>query len=67
MRERLGEVVEQGGFGYHTTVGHMIEAFCAWSARRHGWEPDPDLVVANASVLQGSGRAWRPLPSRPAP
>ena len=53
MRERLGEVVEQGGFGYHTTVGHMIEAFCAWSARRHGWEPDPDLVVANASVLQG--------------
>ena len=53
MRERLGEVVEQGGFGYHTTVGHMIEAFCAWSARRHGWEPDPNLVVANASVLQG--------------
>ena len=53
MRERLREVVEQGGFGYHTTVDHMIEAFCAWSARRHGWEPDPDLVVANASVLQG--------------
>ena len=53
MTERLREVVEQGGFGYHTTVDHMIEAFCAWSARRHAWEPDPDLVVANASVLQG--------------
>ena len=53
MRDRLREVVEQGGFGYHTTVDHMIETFCAWSARRHGWEPDPDLVAANASVLQG--------------
>ena len=53
MTERLREVVEQGGFGYHTTVDHMIEAFCAWSARRHDWEPDPGLVVANASVLQG--------------
>ncbi|MED5394298.1 MAG: hypothetical protein VYA26_07590, partial [Actinomycetota bacterium] len=53
MTERLRAVVEQGGFGYHTTVDRMIEAFCGWSVRRHGWEPDPDLVVANASVLQG--------------
>jgi len=53
MRERLREVVDLGGFGYHSTVDHMVEAFCGWSTRRHGWTPDPDLVVPNTSVLQG--------------
>ncbi len=53
MQARLREVVDLGGFGYHSTVDHMIEAFCGWSTRRHGWTPDPALVAPNTSVLQG--------------
>ena len=53
MQARVREVVDLGGFGYHSTVDHMIEAFCGWSSRRHGWTPDPALVAPNASVLQG--------------
>ena len=53
MRDRLREVVDLGGFGYHSTIGHMIEAFCDWSTRRHGWTPEPALIVPNTSVIQG--------------
>ncbi len=53
MRDRLREVVDLGGFGYHSTIDHMVEAFCGWSARRHGWAPDPALTVPNTSVIQG--------------
>ena len=53
MRNRLREVVDLGGFGYHATIDHMIEAFCGWSNRRYGWTPDPALTVPNTSVIQG--------------
>ena len=53
MRNRLREVVDLGGFGYHATIDHMIEAFCGWSTRRYGWTPDPALTVPNTSVIQG--------------
>ncbi len=53
IRNRLREVVDLGGFGYHATIDHMIEAFCGWSTRRYGWTPDPALTVPNTSVIQG--------------
>ena len=55
MQARLHEMVELGGFGYPTTSAftRMAEAFSGWSSRRHGWVPDPALIVPNTSVVQG--------------
>lgn len=55
MQARLHEVVELGGFGYPSTSAftRMAEAFSGWSSRRHGWAPDPALIVPNTSVVQG--------------
>jgi cystathionine beta-lyase len=53
MRERLREVVDLGGFGYHLGAEELAGAFSSWWSRRHGWDADPALVVPNASVLQG--------------
>lgn len=53
IQSRLRDIVDLGGTGYHDRFGTMSEAFCGWSSRRHAWTPDPELVVATASVLQG--------------
>ncbi|HAQ22802.1 MAG TPA: hypothetical protein DGF10_04310 [Acidimicrobiaceae bacterium] len=53
MQEKLREVVELGGFGYHLGAEAFAEAFSGWWSRRHGWDADPALVVPNTSVLQG--------------
>ena len=53
ITDRLRDIVEMGGTGYHDRFGAMAQAFSGWSSRRHGWTPDPELVVATASVLQG--------------
>jgi cystathionine beta-lyase len=31
----------------------LFEAFTAWMAHRHGWQPDPALTHANTDVVQG--------------
>ena len=53
MTERLLELVELGAYGYHDAVAGLGPAFSGWMTRRHGWRPDPELVVATGSVLQG--------------
>ena len=53
MTERLAELVELGAFGYHDAVARLGPAFSGWMTRRHGWTPDPDLVLPTVSVLQG--------------
>ncbi len=41
------------GYGQMTDTVRLFEAFAAWMARRHGWQPDPTLTHANADVVQG--------------
>ena len=53
MQETLRRAVDLGGFGYHQGHEALGEAFAGWWSRRHGWDADPELVVPNASVLQG--------------
>ena len=53
MVERLSELVGLGAFGYHDAAARLGPAFSGWMARRHGWTPDPELVVPTVSVLQG--------------
>ena len=53
MTERLLELVELDAYGYHDAVAGLGPAFSGWMTRRHGWRPDPELVVATGSVLQG--------------
>ena len=41
------------GYGRMTDAVPLFEAFAAWMAHRHGWEPDPELTHANTDVVQG--------------
>lgn len=41
------------GYGQPTDTILLFEAFSAWMARRHHWQPDPTLTHANANVVQG--------------
>ena len=53
VRERLRELVDAGAFGYHYGDEPMVEAFCRWVGRRHGWSPDPGLIRPTTNVVQG--------------
>ena len=41
------------GYGQLTDTIPLFEAFSAWMARRHQWQPDPSLTHANTDVVQG--------------
>jgi cysteine-S-conjugate beta-lyase len=41
------------GYGQMTGPSQLFEAFSAWMARRHGWEPDPTLTHVNTDVVEG--------------
>jgi cystathionine beta-lyase len=45
--------VQDYGYGQMTDAVTLFEAFTAWMAHRHGWQPDPDLTHANTDVVQG--------------
>ena len=41
------------GYGTMTDAIPLFDAFAAWMARRHRWQPDPTLTHANTDVIQG--------------
>ena len=41
------------GYGQMTDAIPLFDAFAAWMARRHNWQPDPALTHANTDVVQG--------------
>src|SRR5260370_3834352 len=41
------------GYGQMTDAVLLFEAFSAWMARRHHWQPHPMLTQANIDVVQG--------------
>ena len=41
------------GYGTMTDAIPLFDAFAAWMARRHKWQPDPALTHANTDVIQG--------------
>ena len=43
------------GYGQMTDPNSvpLFDAFAAWMARRHNWQPDPTLTHANTDVIQG--------------
>ncbi len=51
--ERLRELVDVRAFGYHSAGDDVGPAFSRWAAQRHGWTPDPGLILPTANVLQG--------------
>ncbi len=51
--ERLRELVDLRAFGYHSAADDVGPAFSRWATQRHGWTPDPELVLPTANVLQG--------------
>ncbi|MCH2412857.1 MAG: aminotransferase class I/II-fold pyridoxal phosphate-dependent enzyme [Acidimicrobiales bacterium] len=53
VHERLRELVDAGAYGYHDAADPMVEAFCRWASRRHGWSPEPGLVRPTTNVVQG--------------
>ncbi len=53
VHERLRQLVDAGAYGYHAVDDELVEAFCNWVFRRHGWSPDPDLVRPTNNVVQG--------------
>src|SRR5260370_32346952 len=55
VQAAVARLTEQQDYGYGqmTDSVTMFEAFSGWMARRHGWRPDPALMVANIDVVQG--------------
>jgi cystathionine beta-lyase len=51
--ERLRDLVDLRAFGYHSAGDNVGPAYSSWATRRHGWTPDPDLILLTANVLQG--------------
>jgi cystathionine beta-lyase len=53
VHERLRQLVDAGAYGYHDANESMVEAFCRWATRRHGWSPEAGLVRPTNNVVQG--------------
>ena len=53
VSRRLQALVRDGAFGYHSSEDELGAAFSRWATSRHGWTPDPELVVPTNNVLQG--------------
>lgn len=53
VRDALRRLADLPDVGYSRRADELGAAFADWTARRHGWRPDPDLVVPTADVLQG--------------
>jgi cystathionine beta-lyase len=57
VRVRLAALIEHGVFGYHAAEPDWKAAAAGWSARRHGWEVDPDWITPSAGVCAAIGIA----------
>ena len=55
VRRRLAAQVEHGVFGYYGPETRWRQAAAGWSARRHGWEIDPDWITPSAGVCAALG------------
>ena len=53
VREALRRLADLPDVGYSRRANELGHAFADWAAQRHGWRPDPHLVVPTADVLQG--------------
>ena len=53
VRAALRRLADLPDVGYSRRAGDLGDAFADWCRVRHGWCPDPDLVVPTADVLQG--------------
>ena len=53
VRDALRRLADLPDVGYTRRAGDLGAAFADWAQERHGWRPDPDLVVPTADVLQG--------------
>ena len=53
VREALRRLADLPDVGYSRRANELGQAFADWAAQRHGWRPDPGLVVPTADVLQG--------------
>ncbi|MYJ14929.1 MAG: aminotransferase class I/II-fold pyridoxal phosphate-dependent enzyme [Acidimicrobiia bacterium] len=53
VRHALRRLADLPDVGYSRRAEELGQAFCDWAAQRHGWRPDPALVVPTADVLQG--------------
>lgn len=53
VRDALRRLAELPDVGYSRRANDLGGAFADWCEVRHGWSPDPDLVVPTADVLQG--------------
>lgn len=53
VRDALRRLADLPDVGYSRRAGDLGGAFADWCEVRHGWRPDPGLVVPTADVLQG--------------
>ena len=53
VRDALRRIAGLPDVGYSRRADELGGAFADWCEVRHGWRPDPDLVVPTADVLQG--------------
>ena len=53
VRDALRRLADLPDVGYSRRANELGGAFADWAAQRHGWRPDPNLVVPTADVLQG--------------
>ena len=53
VRHALRRLADLPDVGYSRRANELGAAFADWAELRHGWRPDPDLVVPTADVLQG--------------
>ena len=53
VRDALRRLADLPDVGYSRRASELGHAFADWAAQRHGWRPDPGLVVPTADVLQG--------------
>ena len=53
VRDALRRIADLPDVGYSRRANELGAAFADWAELRHGWRPDPELVVPTADVLQG--------------
>ena len=53
--EAIRRRAEHPIFGYSMGLPSLREAFCDWSAARHGFRPDPDWVVPTEGIVPDLG------------
>ena len=53
VRAALRRLADLPDVGYSRRAADLGGAFADWCRLRHGWRPDPNLVVPTADVLQG--------------